>query len=231
MIKKLAAKGSAKGNMIAVFASDTGCCSDGHKQCMYSINLPTLFPITEITVTKLDGADVLFTTAPITTIQALSTFIKDSTETLGYSFSELSGNDTDHPSVAIVNGVLKIKSELVFKSIKIGATTHNFTVKCKKGADCKYNISSVGDGADLTLLWNGTSITIPSYQYGTDTAADVKTKFENALASTTGFLGVEVKDDLINQVFVIDIHAPNYINLILNGKTFSNCGCCPEFVA
>ena len=60
MIKKVASNGHAKNKAILVFASDTGCCPDGHKRCKYELNIPALFPVTEITVTKIDGNDLQF---------------------------------------------------------------------------------------------------------------------------------------------------------------------------
>ena len=77
MIKKVASNGHAKNKAILVFASDTGCCPDGHKRCKYELNIPALFPVTEITVTKIDGNDVVWTpTAPIANATDLINFIE-----------------------------------------------------------------------------------------------------------------------------------------------------------
>ncbi len=232
MIKKVASNGHAKNKAILVFASDTGCCPDGHKRCKYELNIPALFPVTEITVTKIDGNDVVWTpTAPIANATDLINFIEGNSLELGYAFTEGTGIEPDHTSVAIVGGKLCIKSELVFKTIKVGSTTHNFVAKCKTQADCKYNVTSVGDANPLTLLWNNAPYSIPSFQYGTNSAADVKALFEAALNGVTGYLGTDVTDDVLNQAFSINVHAPFGTTLILNNKKLSDCGCVPEFVA
>jgi hypothetical protein len=231
MIKKVATKGHAKDKAILVFASDTGCCPDGHKRCKYEINATALFPVTEITVTKIDGTDVvLIPSTPLANTAELVSYIKNAVLELGYAFTEGLGIENEHASVAVIGNKLCIKSELVFKSMKVGATTHNFVAKCTPQANCKYRITSVGDANPLTLLWNGASTSIPAYQYGVNTVADVKGIFDAALASNPNYMGVDVVDDVLNQAFTIDVHAPFGATLVLNGKKLSDCGCMPDFV-
>ncbi|NOT38072.1 MAG: hypothetical protein HOP11_11920 [Saprospiraceae bacterium] len=184
MIKKVAVGGTSPKGGIKFYASEVETITSGLDPAQYTVTPGTLFPITSITVTKLDGTDATLTIgAGATNEQTLKSIFRTQLLAIGYDMAEIDGIDTNLPSVKVAGQKLTVLSELTMKSINSGGSVNFTKAATRKGKSTYTKVS--GTTADAaTIKVNGTARTVSTaWTVGTTSNAAVKSQIETALAT------------------------------------------------
>lgn len=97
--------------------------------------------------------------------------------------------------------------------------------KCVVSVQCDFVLTYAGGTASV-LKENGTSTTLPSLVYGTNTTTDVT----NAIAAAlTTDVSVTTTDNVDMGVWIITVVAPAGVELVLDGKGAMQCNCTDVF--